>query len=365
MERISIYREALILRILDLDILFRKIARWYSEGKFKRFTDDRSCYRAYQLVEYLDYFDNEDKANSAHFIKELFGTPEKELELLEKDYRETLEQEGTGDGSIENLNDIINSLKKEKQINNRWIESGLWDTVKEWFGYNIANEKAINYLTSMKEGYLKGYQNWKNGETFNNISAFIGEDKKYYKSIREINIKQGTVLNIGAVEISEDEYNEIRKDARKDSTGTPRPDTWCNFAANVFAIFHEAASLTYSTKLNEEFNTNKLYDYLKDGYINNSSGKYVEIGGDNAWEKAAAYAENGDFVIAIIPGHVATLLGGYVDDNNRSMGNVKIFQAGGAGSTPSGNYEHRFGKMRLVESFFIKKPKFYRWVKTN
>ena len=74
MQRISIYKEALILRILDLDRLFRAIARSHQDGKFKKLSEGDYYHKTYELNQYLDYFDKEDETLSTDFLRELFNT---------------------------------------------------------------------------------------------------------------------------------------------------------------------------------------------------------------------------------------------------------------------------------------------------
>jgi len=217
---------------------------------------------------------------------------------------------------------------------------------------NVYNEEArneaIEFVKDNKEAYLKGDERWeagtRNNKNYNNILIVNKNeaDENHLKVYR--NFISGVYTLIDTETLTEERYTEEKALATLHNT-------YCNIAATKIGLSYGTPNI--QNHGGTEHSANAMYDNFANGFYNTETHEFKEV----KFDEAETYANSGGLAYAVWKkpnghGHIATLTGGYGGDGEKTMANLKIFQAG-----------ETYGYKNYFEGFGNKESKFYVWKK--
>lgn len=224
-------------------------------------------------------------------------------------------------------------------------DNGNYNDVSQGEGFQ-ERARAIDFLNANQKAYYAGIEKWASGtindQTYDNI-LLTNERNRYHKVYRKYTYgsNEGYFKAVASEPLagpvrSHPGYTEV---------------TSCNVAASVFAIEYGAPSLIQPVA-GRNYGANQINTRLKNGDYNTATHEFAQV----PWQSAVQHADNGGLSFASFKnnsgwGHIATLTGGYVN-NQQTKNNIRIFQAGMS-----------YGSMRLQDGFdiFTNRTDFFIW----
>ncbi|MBN2422746.1 DUF4157 domain-containing protein, partial [Candidatus Woesearchaeota archaeon] len=209
--------------------------------------------------------------------------------------------------------------------------------------------EAVEFVKNNKEAYLEGDERWESGtrnsKSYNNI-LIVNKDEadgSHLKVYRKFS--SGVYTLIDKETLTDAKYTEEKALATYHNT-------YCNIAATKIGLSYGAPNIqNYG---GSEHNANAIYNNFINNFYNTDTHEFKEV----EFDEAEQYASSGGLAYAVWKnstggsGHIGTITGGYGGDGEKTMANLKIFQAG-----------NTFGDMTYSGGFGNRDSKFYVWKK--